>query len=144
MLAHEFGREVCHVGYEDSFDKAFVWKDEMHVRECADLLISVRSSNANNTIVQNNFDETALQSECAMKELLASRQRILYYKGNTYPRWPSREKDGMNIFDGVFKPSQALAEILPWDVGNPQAIVVHLRQGDNELDNRDGLDEETL
>jgi hypothetical protein len=146
MLADEFNRIVCHVGYEQSFDRAFVWKNTIHASTCQEIISQAPPPKDNNTIVQNNFDESAIQSECAMKEMLRSSERILYYKGNTYPRWPSRSQGNeANYFDSIFRPTPALRSILPWpSIFHPPPVVVHLRQGDNELDNRDGLDHTSL
>jgi hypothetical protein len=125
-----------------------------------------------NTIVQNNFDQSAIQSECSMRDMLSNHRDYpaVYYKGNTYPRWPTRRKqqqrprrhgdedgnhDGAagaagaepaprNIFHGYFEPTPELLRMLPWNVDDPPAVVVHLRDGDSASDKRGGLDEATL
>ena len=42
-----------------------------------------------NTIVQNNYDETSVNSKCDMKYLLLNHSQypVVYYKGNTHPHW---------------------------------------------------------
>jgi hypothetical protein len=179
-----------------SFDSAFRWRDVEHGRLCDEvltknkllphqqkqqqtppiprdppssetpLLFSIPPMDESNTIRQNNFDSTAIQSECAMKDILGNHNDypVLYYTGNTYPRWPVNPSQGgvdggngaetettiigrptpRNIFEEYFEPTPSLLGVLPWMVDNPPAVVVHLRQGDDTYDKRDGLDEQTL
>jgi hypothetical protein len=168
-LAEEFQRTICHMGSYSSFDQAFKWKDLDHIQKCDEVLLDINSwedrmPNSSNTIVQNNFDETSVQSECTIKELLSNYQQypILYYKGNTYPRWPtntiitsSDENDKMqtprrkqnhprDYFHEKFKPTTHLLDIIPWNNNNPPSIVVHLRDSDGKFDERAGLDNQTL
>jgi hypothetical protein len=167
-LAEEFQRTICHMGSYSSFDQAFKWKDLDHIQKCEEVLLDVdswenRRPNSFNTIVQYNYDETSVQSECNIKELLLNYQQypILYYKGNTYPRWPtntitlSDENDQMqtpshkqnqprDYFHEKFKPTTHLVDIIPWNIDNPPSIVVHLRDSDGKFDERAGLDNQTL
>ncbi|KAG7352164.1 hypothetical protein IV203_008212 [Nitzschia inconspicua] len=145
-LGQEFHRTVCHTGYESSssFGTAFAYKESYHASICAKILRRAPPPNDNITIVQNNFDETAVQSECVIRDLLQdhTQHSILYYKGNTYPRWPTERQHRNRFFDSIFQPTLALRNVLPWDT--PPRVVVQLRDGDDFMDRRQGLDEETL
>lgn len=152
LLAKEFNRTICHYGlyrYESSMGRAFRWKDDRQTKLCEKALDIAPSPNANNTIVQRNYDRTAKRSECEIKDLLSSHDKypILYYNGNTYPRWPSQALSFNNhhdYFHEYYRPTQALLEILPWNVSNAPSTVIHLRQGDSVQDHRSGLDEQSL
>ena len=170
-LAEEFQRTICHMGSYSSFDQAFQWKDLDHSQKCEEVLLDIRNNSwenhrptSSNTIVQYNYDDTSVQSECTIKDLLLNYQQypILYYKGNTYPRWPtntitsSDENDQImqtpprkqhqprDYFHEKFKPTSHLVDIIPWDIDNPPSIVVHLRDSDGRFDERAGLDNQTL
>ncbi|VEU34288.1 unnamed protein product [Pseudo-nitzschia multistriata] len=131
-------------GPHASFHKAFAWKDPAHAERCDRALgggatRSVGNStgahaNTHTTIVQNNYDATSEQSECRMKDILSNHEDypIVYYEGNTYPRWPSRSSNSSNntinnnnnnthreerdYFHERFEPTPELRAILPWSV----------------------------
>ena len=159
LLAEEFNRTICHVGTEAtsfhvSFRRAFEWKDDHHKEVCVQILRYTEQVQQNNTaiipddtIVQRNYDATSEQSECTMREWLSNHDGhpIIYYQGNTYPRWPNKATTlPRDHFHEQFRPTQALWDILPWKESNPPQTVIHLRQGDNDRDHREGLDELTL
>jgi hypothetical protein len=116
---------------------------------CEAALDVAPSPNTSNTITQHNYDRSAKQSECELRELLLNHREhpFLYYTGNTYPRWPSAAispDNNRDYFHEYYQPTPALLEILPWNVSNPPSTVIHLRQGDNRQDQRAGLDDPTL
>ena len=166
LLAEEFNRTLCHAGAEATnvrsfFYRAFEWKDHRHKEVCDRILLPVEGAavqrdnvtifnvvpNASNTIVQNNYDKTSEQSECAMRDLLLNYKDypIVYYEGNTYPRWPNKAVSlHRDYFHERFTPTQSLRDILPWKELDPPTTVVHLREGDSVGDYRGGLDDQTL
>ncbi len=158
LLAEEFNRTLCHTGAEStsvhaSFRKAFDWIDDRHQEFCDRIVpqneetaIAV-APNASKTIEQRNYDQTSEQSECDMREILSNHAEypIVYYEGNTYPRWPNKAVSlPRDYFHELFKPTQALREILPWKESAPPSTIVHLRDGDDKRDVRGGLDDLTL
>jgi hypothetical protein len=166
LLAEEFNRTLCHAGAEatnvrSSFYRAFEWRDHRHKEICDRILLPVEEAaaqrdnvtiynlvpNASNTIVQNNYDKTSEQSECAMRDLLLNYKDypIVYYEGNTYPRWPNKAVSlPRDYFHERFTPTQFLRGVLPWKELDPPTTVVHLREGDSVGDYRGGLDDQTL
>jgi hypothetical protein len=138
----------------DSFKRAFELNQVLHQETCDRILQRVRKGNdstlkpnVSNTIVQNNYDQkSSEQSECSMSELLSNHRGfpIVYYEGNTYPRWPNIVISKRDRFRERFQPTQALKDTLPWKESEPPPVVAHLRQGDSDRDHRDGLDEKTL
>ena len=162
LLAEEFNRTLCHAGQEptndpksiawsivptnvrSSFRRAFEWRDRRHEETCNQIL---QSNLRRKTIVQRNYDATSEQSECDMRDLLSNHKDfpIVYYEGNTYPRWPIKDISmPRDYFHETFQPTQALWDILPWGESEPPPIVVHLREGDDRSDQRGGLDNQTL
>jgi hypothetical protein len=165
LLAEEFNRTLCHAGakttnFRSSFQRAFEWRDHRHKEVCDRILLSVEEAaqrdnvriydvvpNASNTIVQRNYDKTSEQSECAMRDLLLNYEDypIVYYEGNTYPRWPNKAVSlPKDYFHERFNPTQFLRDVLPWKELDPPTTVVHLREGDSIGDYRGGLDDQTL
>lgn len=158
LLAEEFNRTICHVYGHDSeegksssstssFRSAFAWKDEEHQNLCDNVFLQIEARMNKTkaaTIVQNNFDHTSEQSECSMRDLLSNHKDypIVYYEGNTYPRWPTSNIKKRDYFHELLKPTESLLQILPWKT--PPATVVHLRDGDGAYDERSGLDDQTL
>jgi hypothetical protein len=74
-----------------------------------------------------------------MQTALSSNETIVWFTGNTYPRWRSVPDC---FFSSFYEPTKALIAILPWQ--EAPALVVHLRHGDHVGDVRKGLDFETL
>lgn len=159
LLAEEFNRTICHIGQgttnvHASFRRAFEWRDNSHKEVCNQILRNVEqtqknntSSTHNDTIAQRNYDATSEQSECAMRDLLSDHDGypIIYYEGNTYPRWPNTLITlPRDYFHEQFRPTQALWNIMPWKGSHPPQVVIHLREGDDIGDQREGLDDSTL
>lgn len=164
LLAEEFNRTLCHVGEEatnflSSFRRAFELKDHRLQETCDRILRKTKQDqrndttifrvvpNSSNTIVRRNYDTTSEQSECAMKDLLSNHDNfpVVYYEGNTYPRWPNKVVSfPRDYFHERFQPTQALLDVLPWKGFDSPPTVIHLREGDDAGDHREGLDDQTL
>lgn len=154
LLAAEFNRTVC-VDYP-SFQKAFAYKNQSQAQLCQ--YIQERNPpDDQNTLRRNNYDQTGFSSECSLKERLENQSDlVLYFTGNTYPRWADADDsltagrqgddyDGGDYLHRYYRPTRALLQIVPWaEEMQPPRTVVHLRQADGELDTRLGLDDATL
>lgn len=141
FLGNEFARTVC-VDYP-SFQKAFVFRDENREIICKDVLARYQPS-PENTIKRNSYDQSGFSSECSLRDRLNSSDPVIYFIGNTYPRWPTDRSNQISddLLHFFYQPSQKLLQTLPWS--KAPHTVVHLRQGDGELDNRAGLEKTTL
>ena len=139
LIGLEFNRTVCAALKPTGFYRAFA---PVNRRACVDNQRLLPKPSRENTIVLYNFGRPV--SECWVQERLSSDEPILYFEGNTYPRWPIVPHH--NFFHQYYQPKPVLRHILPWQpyVGPPR-VVVHLRQPDTlGMDHRRGLDDDTL
>ena len=141
LLGIEFNRTVCVSKSYHEFHLAF--KSTLPreiIEECQSLEVKYLQSSDNSIDLLNFRGPT---DECQLKRMLmkSRNETILYFTGNTYPRWPDIPD---NFFHTYYRPTQRLSLTLPWDITNPPSIVVHLRQGDRASDRRAGLDMQTL
>ena len=139
LLGKEFNRTVCVTKRYKEFHEAFVpTLDKSVVDECLKMELS-NPPTTNNSIEILNYRPSV--DECQLKSMLSSNLPVIYYTGNTYPRWPSIPD---NFFHFHYRPTQILLDTLPWNRATPPKTVVHLRQGDGILDERRGLGIQTL
>ncbi len=141
MLASEFNRTVC-LDYP-SFQKAFAYLSLSQHQLCQTIQ-QTHPPQERNTLKRNNYDTSGFSSECSLKERLQSNEEsVLYFTGNTYPRWPNPvQYDDSDNFHHFYHPTADLLQYLPWT--EAPHTVVHLRQADGDLDARPGLDHDTL
>ena len=138
LLGDEFGRIVCVGRWEwDAFFDAMEYVNPQAQATCKDLPPMMTNSSSDEKITLLNFGNAP--NECQLREKLASDHRVIYFTGNTYPRWCTVPP---NYWFRQYRPTQRLLEILPWK--DPPHTVVHLRHGDNIADPRLGLDHNTL
>jgi hypothetical protein len=138
LLGDEFGRIVCVGRWEwDAFFDAMEYVNPQAQATCKDLPPMMTNSSSDEKITLLNFGNSP--NECQLREKLASDHRVIYFTGNTYPRWCTVPP---NYWFRQYRPTQRLLEILPWK--DPPHTVVHLRHGDNIADPRLGLDHNTL
>jgi len=135
LLADEFNRTLCVSEEWHDFYLAFVPLN--YREECAKL--PNQHGLATQTIRIHNFENPP--DECFLKEWLASDTNVLYFVGNTYPRWRNMPED--NYWDKFYAPTDLMKAMLPWK-GRRPTVVVHLRRPDGTHDARKGLDDETL
>lgn len=135
LLGIEFNRTVCVSKQYEDFHLAFapvhVSAEECHLAQSSSV------PTPSNTLKLVNYMK--MPRECDVKDQLSSSESVLYFDGNTYPRWPSIPD---RFFHQHYKPSESLSQKLPWK--DPPKTVVHLREADGILDARKGLDTETL
>ena len=136
LLAEEFGRILCVSTEYTDFLMAFQPINAAVVRSCAGFPTVEPEVNVSLELL--NFFRAP--NECKLVDILNSSIPVLYFTGNTYPRWPAVPK---NFFFKYYRPTQALLSTLPWGT-EPPHTVVHLRKGDDKNDERKGLDDETL
>jgi hypothetical protein len=136
LLGIEFNRTVCVSKQYEDFHQAFapvhVSAEECHLAQSSSV------PTPSNTISLVNF--RMAPRECDVKDRLSGSENVLYFDGNTYPRWPSSIPD--HFFHQNYKPTESLLQTLPWK--DPPKTVVHLREADGREDARKGLDTETL
>ena len=141
LLGHEFQRTVCVSPEYSEFFQAFHYiQADCHV-SILEAVLKQNPPSRNNTVTLNNYQSPP--SDCLLKQLLGSRKEednILYYVGNTYPKWPIFPNS--TTFDQFYRPTKALIDSLPFR--RYPKIVVHLRLEDGILDVRPGLDNITL
>jgi hypothetical protein len=137
MLGEEFGRLVCISKEKTDLLEAFKPKIPQALLECPSL--PSRPENMTLDIQLLNFGSVVAPNECELRSLFASDEPIIWFSGNTYPRWPDVPD---NFFAKFYEPTQQLKEILPWK--EPPKTVVHLRHGDSRRDHRKGVDMDTL
>ena len=141
LLALELNRTVCvSQGYRE-FHVAFEPTLPSDVVEECKIMEDYYHRFPHNSFELLNFISSV--DECELKRRLqaSSVSPVIYYTGNTYPRWPDIPD---NFFHQHYKPTQRLLDYLPWKDTKPPNTVVHLRQGDRDFDQRKGLDNETL
>ena len=139
ILADEFGRVLCvrHEGWKDFF-QAMDYVNPQIQSLCENLSHMHKTvASHENTISLVNFRGVA--NECELRQKLASKSKVLFFTGNTYPRWSAVPP---KYWLRHYRPTKALLDLLPWK--DPPHTVVHLRHGDNADDNRAGLDNTTL
>ena len=137
LLAEEFDRVVCITDHWVDFYKAFV---PLHNRtQCADLLQDPTQAKDTERIGLLNFG--APTNECRVKQLLASDQTVLFFTGNTYPRWKEIPD---KYWDQFYTTTERMKRLLQEKWKQPIQTVVHLRLADGEMDSRQGLDPATL
>jgi len=132
LFGEEFNRIVCveksYIEFHTAFEPVHPWAAE----KCPDL-----PDRRQKDIQIINYQPPP--PECWLKEYLASDKRIIYYVGNTYPRWPVIPD---NFFFTHYRARPELLKILPFD--KPPETVVHLRAPDSHYDERKGLDTDAL
>jgi hypothetical protein len=133
LLAEEFGRAICISDLWVDFYAAFV--PLHHREECAKLPQHRKGSKE--TITLLNFEEAP--NECNLRDKLGSNAKVLFFVGNTYPRWRTTPD---KYWDRFYAPTDGLKSKLTWK--RPVETVVHLRQADGDQDARQGLDDKTL
>lgn len=137
LFGEEFGRVVCVSKEYTDFLAAFEPTNAQAIRGCPKI---PTNENGDPTVSFSLYNFGSIPNECALADLLNSSKPVLYFTGNTYPRWPKVPDD---FFLKYYRPTKALLKMLPWE--EPPHTVVHLRKGDNENnDIRKGLDDETL
>lgn len=142
LFGEEFNRRVCVSTQFEGFHKAFEPVEAGFLEECSKLPQEGGQQIVNAAIVDNAmviFNFGVVPDECALKDLLASPTELLFYCGNTYPRWPVVPE---NFFSKLYRPRKQLLTTMPWKI--PPETVVHLRAPDTIGDRRVGLDDETL
>ena len=146
LLGDEFERVVCVSNHYKNFHLAFESADPVAIEHCPDILERHNKeppfTGRDQTIELLNYIH-APANECALKEMLSSRKRILHMTANTYPRWPRVPKH-VNFF-AFYKAKPILLDVLPYPHTEPPPIVVHLRKADREgKDSRLGVRDEDL
>ncbi len=134
LFGDEFNRRVCVSTEFKGFHMLFQPVQDGLLEECA---LFPQLQGGHQGVVLFNYG--ILPDECALRDLLASPAQLLFYIGNTYPRWPIVPE---RYFETLYKPRPELISILPWKT--PPQTVVHLREPDPTADHRDGLDDTTL
>ena len=142
LLAQKYDRIVC-VSSWDSFNDAL---QSVHKDECAEILKT--TSNYHRESVQCwNFgvecEKSCWQSAGRCDIVLGSAAQVVWFDGNEYPEpiFPAL-RDG--FFSALYTPTSALQQMLVWATVIPPKTVVHLREGDDASDVREGLDATTL
>ena len=111
LLASEFNRTVC-VDYP-SFQKAFLYKKSITGKTLSSCS-NYQSSTRTEYFETQQHDTSGFTSECALKERLqVHEESVLYYTGNTYPRWPNRNHFDPALFHHVYHPTSDLLQYLP-------------------------------
>lgn len=144
LLAMEFNRTLCIQQYFE-FLQVFEPIDPIAVSKCDNLFQQFPNINQqfrdhdNTTVRLVNYESPP--NECRLQEMLQSdRHPVLFYEGNTYPRWPPVPD---RFFFRFYRARSNLLRALSYDA--PPTTVVHLRVPDSpEIDFRKGLDERTL
>jgi hypothetical protein len=144
LLADEYDRIVCvDAGWAD-FLRAFRpthTEDEAAFCEREWYLHKSTKREAKDRAVDCkivNFSAGTL-NECSVRACL-SHEGPITFTGNAYPRWAHVGRD---YFAARYQPTELLEAVLPWHP-DPPDVVVHLRKGDTEHDQRKGLDEDTF
>lgn len=137
LLADEFDRIVCVTNEFESFLEVFEAIHPRAVEECPKVLAEAPQRTSANKVQLVNFARVA--NECKVQDMLRDGPDILYYYGNTYPRWPIIPD---NYFDRFYRAKPQLLAILPYQ--KAPTTVVHLREPDSHADARRGLDNYTL
>jgi hypothetical protein len=145
LLGEEFDRIVCVAKEYTAFHQAFETLDENCKADFLESALVTHPPTLNNTITLNNYQPPP--SDCWLRGRLASNDpqySVLYYVGNTYPKWPIIPNE--LLFHRFYQPKPALLPFLPWasSQDQPPSVVVHLRLEDGILDARAGLDNVTL
>jgi len=139
LLALEYNRIVCvHNDYTE-FHAAFEAIHPWAVEKCPSILKHLPNRFEKERNIQLLNYAPFPPDECELQTKLASDERVLFYEGNTYPRWP-RIPD--NFFFTYYQPKLELIAMLSYD--QPPETVVHLRAPDGDEDRRKGLDDVTL
>jgi hypothetical protein len=136
VLGIEFDRIVCISQEETDLLDVFQPILLQAKQDCPTL--PSQPYNSSLDLVVLNF-ETNPPDECRIRAILESKEPIVWYSGNTYPRWPDIT---YNIFEQYLEPTSQLLAVLPWT--EPPKVVVHLRHVDSKRDIRKGLDLGTL
>ena len=181
-LADEFNRTLCISPSYGSFLSAFRPKQNpVGVSVCRDADTAIttkpprRQDYLDNRVAFVSFlsRPSTGTDDCQVWKKLASNRTVLWFTGNTYPRyWPDDAHFPSHLlFDNLYEPTEALRQLLPWHPndstnGNntipydddndngatntrtrldrePPRVVVHWRHGDNDKDIRRGLDKRT-
>jgi len=147
LLADEFQRSVCVSPYYTEFHTAFEAIDPVAMQHCPDILNRHNKeppqTRSEHTIELLNY-RLAPTNECAVKDLLASKIRVIHLVANTYPRWPSIPDENFDFFK-FYKAKDILLDMLPYPPSKPPPIVVHLREADTSGgDSRKGVDADSL
>jgi hypothetical protein len=146
LLGGEFDRIVCVAKEYTAFHQAFETLDEnCNADYFLESALVTHPPTLNNTITLNNYQPPP--SDCWLRSRLTSddpEHSVLYYVGNTYPKWPIIPNEV--VFHRFYQPKPALLAMLPWISSHdqPPSVVVHLRLEDGILDARVGLDNVTL
>lgn len=135
LLGLEFNYAVCVWDQWTEFNLAF--RQKHYVRECEE----VQKLPATKKKRMRHWTFGSSETECTLREKLASDRKVWEFSANTYPKWPT-VPDG--FFEEYYEPTEALSSVLPWK--DPPETVMHLRQGDggNKSDRRKGVDEQTF
>lgn len=142
LLGLEFHRIVCVLPDYSSFLEVFEAIDTAAVNKCRLLFNNLPPQQRDNSIHIVNY--SFAPNECELKELLLnSKKQVLYFSGNTYPRWPSVPD---RFFMSLYQATPVLINALPYIANrNPPSTVVHLRSPDTNAEtNRLGLDDASL
>ena len=151
-LGMEFNRTVCvaqdYTTFHGAFQSTTTITEHSNTYSCQ-VAQQQHPPTSNNTLKHNNYDESRRTSECVLKQRLSSSKEkdlVLYYTGNTYPRWSKPMV--RDFFHQHYHPTKALSDFLSWNINDtsesPPEVVVHLRQPDGIVDERPGLDNQTL
>ena len=132
----EFNRTVC-MDYTD-FLAVFDVVDAITAAKGGSLHQERTPKTMDNTIHLINF--SGPPDECKKKKKLGGETKVLYLKGNSYPRWPPLPD---NFFFQFYRAKKTLEDALPYQ--QAPKTVVHLRAPDNpNRDFRAGLDDTSL
>lgn len=138
LFADEFKRRLCVSQEFKGFHMAFQPGQDGILEECA-LLPQKQGSRQGQGQGIALFNYGYPPNECQLRDQLASDNQIIFYVGNTYPRWPVVPE---RYFETLYRPRPLLLAMLPWKTA-PETVV-HLRQPDASGDRREGLDDTTL
>ena len=141
LLGREFQRIVCMSPEYQAFYQAFQAKQKECHPSILESILKETPPSRNITVTINNYQSPP--SDCWIRKRLSSlheEDKILYYVGNTYPKWPLPPPSV--TFDRFYEPTTALLDALPYT--EFPATVVHLRLEDGILDARPGLEDTTL
>lgn len=137
LLGLEFNRTVCVSDEYESFLDNFEPLDADAIHKCPAVIAALPRQCMENQVRLINYEPPP--DECDLRTKLESGPDILYFHGNTYPRWRSVPED---FFFRFYKPRPELQAALPYK--DPPEVVVHLREPDGKSDPRAGLDDLSL
>ncbi len=128
LLGNEFDRIVCVSNDWQDFTNAFESLDQ----RC--FIRNLPSPSSKTTLWLLNFSKLPI-NECELKRRLEGPELVITLVANSYPSWSQQHEIRL---ESLYRPKFSL----PWS--HTPTTVVHLRQADNTLDPRAGLDSETL